>query len=97
MKKKKSTGRPPKATKELTKEEKALIKQLGKAATERRIELGYTSHETFAADHEIVRTQYNQWETGKNLQFLNLIRLIRALKMKPSEFMARYFDKFFEK
>lgn len=51
-----------------------------------RIKAGYTSSETFAYDHEIPRVQYWRMETGVNLTFTSLMRLLDIHKMSLEEF-----------
>lgn len=59
---------------------------LGKRIKELRLRKGYTSYETFAFEHEFPRALYGNWEKGRNITYLNLLKVIRALDISPSEF-----------
>lgn len=68
-----------------------LIK-LGKRLKELRIKKGYTNYEYFAYENEIGRAQYGKYETGGNIQFDTLIRIIKALDISVKDFFAEGFD-----
>jgi len=52
-----------------------------------RKELGYTSHETFAYERELDRSQYGKIENGGyNLTLKVLVRTLNALNVDFSEF-----------
>ena len=68
------------------------LKKLGKRIKEQRIKKGYTNYEYFAYEHEIGRAQYGKYETGGNIQFDTLIKIISAFDLTVSEFFAEGFD-----
>jgi len=45
--------------------EKILLEQVGQKLRQMRLEKGYSSHETFAFDHNISRVYYWKLEKGK--------------------------------
>ncbi|MBV2228495.1 helix-turn-helix domain-containing protein [Sphingobacterium sp. UDSM-2020] len=58
-----------------------------------RKSLGYTSHEAFAYDHDLDRSQYGKIETGKyNLTLRVLVRVLNAIKLSFSEFFNEEYD-----
>ena len=60
-------------------------KQLGKLIREKRKQAGY-SQEAFASQCGVHRTYMGAIERGeRNISLLNIIRIAKALKMKPSE------------
>lgn len=48
---------------------------------ELRKELGYTSYETFATDHDLDRKQYWRVENGANITIKTLIKILTIHKM----------------
>jgi transcriptional regulator with XRE-family HTH domain len=68
------------------------IVQLGKRIRDLRKAAGYSSHETFAYEHNIARAQYLAYEHGRDLQFSNLLRIVRAHRMSLAEFFAEGFE-----
>jgi transcriptional regulator with XRE-family HTH domain len=68
-----------------------LIK-LGKRIKELRIKKGYTNYEYFAFENGIGRAQYGKYETGGNIQFDTLIRIIKALDISIKDFFSEGFD-----
>ncbi|MBI1289496.1 MAG: XRE family transcriptional regulator [Flavobacteriales bacterium] len=51
-----------------------------------REEAGYTSHESFAYDHEINRMQYWRLEKGANMRLSSLYRILDIHKLTLEEF-----------
>lgn len=80
-----------KPSKKEWKENDYLIK-LGKRIKELRIKKGYTNYEYFAFENEIGRAQYGKYETGGNIQFDTLIRIIKALDISVKDFFSEGFD-----
>ncbi|MCA6364000.1 MAG: helix-turn-helix transcriptional regulator [Bacteroidetes bacterium] len=68
------------------------IVQLGKRIRDLRKAAGYSSHETFAYEHNIARAQYLAYEHGRDLQFSNLLRIVRAHRMSLADFFAEGFE-----
>ena len=63
-----------------TKESKDIdvyFKKLGNRLKQLRIKKGYTNYEYFAYEHNIGRAQYGKYETGSNIQFDTLLKLIK--------------------
>lgn len=53
------------------------LEHIGRQLAELRKEKGYTSHETFAYDHDLSRVQYWRIEKGRtNLTLKGLMRLL---------------------
>ncbi|OOQ59986.1 helix-turn-helix domain-containing protein [Mucilaginibacter pedocola] len=65
---------------------------LGQRIKSIRISQGYTSHESFANEHDISRAQYFRYEKGMNIGFDNLLKIIAAFKMTPEEFFSAGFE-----
>jgi transcriptional regulator with XRE-family HTH domain len=74
--------------KDLTDEEQELLKRLGQRIKELRIKKGYTNYEHFAYEQGISRTQYGNYETGENMKFLTLIKVLKGLDVSLSEFFS---------
>ncbi len=85
MKKKKST----KSEEEIRKE---YLQKLGNRIKELRIKKGYSNYEYFAYEHNLARAQYGKYETGGNIQFDTLVKIITALDMTVTEFFSEGFD-----
>lgn len=57
-----------------------------------RIEKGFLSLEGFCLDHDLSRTLYMNWESGKgNITYNNLMRVIEALGVSVREFFSEGF------
>ncbi len=74
--------------KNLTDEEKEILKKLGQRIKTFRLKKGYTNYEHFAYEHGISRTQYGSYETGENIKFLTLIKVLKGLDVPLSEFFS---------
>ncbi len=70
----------------MTKEEEKLLRLLGKRIRELRIGAGFSSQEAFAYEAGIPRAQYGRYETGSNITYLTLNRILKYYKMTPEEF-----------
>lgn len=68
------------------------ISELGKRIKTIRQLKGYTNAEKFAYEHEISRSQYAQYEQGKDLRFSSLVKLTDAFGMTLEEFFSEGFD-----
>jgi transcriptional regulator with XRE-family HTH domain len=63
------------------------LKQIGSRLTDLRRKKGYTSHESFAFDHDIPRMHYWRIENGKtNLTIRSLIKILSIHNMSVQEF-----------
>jgi len=58
-----------------------------------RKKLGYTSHETFAYERDLDRSQYGKIESGGyNLTLKVMVRTLNALNVSFSEFFNKDYD-----
>lgn len=57
-----------------------------------RKKLGYTNADFFAYENEITRSQYARYETGEDIRFSSLMKLIKAFGMTPKEFFGEGFE-----
>lgn len=78
--------------KELTNEEKELIARLGKRIKQLRLDKGFSNYEHFANEHAISRTQYGRYETGDNVKFLTLFKVLKGLDVSLKDFFAEGFE-----
>ena len=64
-----------------------LLKRVGKKLRDLRKKKGYTSHESFAFDHDLPRMQYWRLENGKtNITFKSLMKVLTIHKLTIEEF-----------
>ena len=68
------------------------ISQLGERIKSLRLSKGFTNAEKFAYEHNISRSQYAQYENGKDLRFSSLIKLMKAFDLSLEEFFAEGFN-----
>ncbi len=68
------------------------LKKLGKRIKDLRIKKGYTNYEYFAFEHNIGRAQYGKYETGGNIQFNTLVKILKALDISLKDFFSEGFD-----
>ncbi len=73
-------------------ENEEYLKMLGKRIKELRIKKGYTNYEYFAFDKGIGRAQYGKYETGGNIQFNTLVKILKALDISLKDFFSEGFD-----
>jgi hypothetical protein len=67
------------------------LKKLGARIKALRIAKGYTSHEIFAYEHKINRTQYGRYERGEDLRYSSLIKILHALDITVEDFFGKGF------
>lgn len=65
------------------------LKWMGQRLRELRIQKGFSNYETFAFTHEILRAQYGRYEQGKDLRVSSLLKVLRAMEVKPEEFFKK--------
>jgi transcriptional regulator with XRE-family HTH domain len=53
---------------------------------------GFTNADFFAYENGITRSQYARYETGEDIRYSSLIKLIKAFKMTPKEFFSEGFE-----
>jgi hypothetical protein len=68
------------------------IDKMAKRLRELRTAKGYTSHETFAYEHNIPRAQYGRYERGTDLRFSSLLKIVQAFDMTLEEFFSEGFE-----
>ena len=69
----------------------AALKEIGNKLAELRRKKGYTSHESFAYDHDIPRMHYWRIENGKtNLTIRTLLKILAIHKIT----LVQFFDMF---
>ncbi len=68
------------------------IEQLGARIKSLRIAKGYTNAEKFAYENEISRSQYAQYEKGKDLRFTSLLKLLECFDLTLQEFFSEGFE-----
>lgn len=82
--------KPVKKVNKITEDE--YLKQLGERLRQLRIQNGYTNYEYFAFENNIGRAQYGKYETGGNIQFDTLVRIVKLHNMTLKEFFSEGFD-----
>ena len=60
--------------------------ELGKRIRELRIARGYSSAEKFALDHKLSRVSYTKCETGANMTYISLRKLLKVFGISVQEF-----------
>lgn len=83
QRKSKESGKPLDEAQELIEKISAKIRKL-------RIAKGYKSHETFAYEHGIDRTQWGKIERGINMKMSSLHTALKALEITPAEFFKDF-------
>ena len=69
------------------------LKNIGLKLVELRKEKGYTSHESFAYDHDIPRMHYWRIENGKtNITIRSLMKILHVHNLELTEFFALIHD-----
>ncbi|MFK7932060.1 MAG: helix-turn-helix domain-containing protein [Saprospiraceae bacterium] len=63
----------------------ARIRQLRKDA-------GYPAHDKFAYTHNMIRSQYVNYERGADMYFSTLMRILEMLDITPAEFFSEGFE-----
>ena len=53
---------------------------------------GRSYYENFAFEKDIPKAQYGRYEKGEDLRFSSLIKIIKAIDMKPQKFFAEGFE-----
>lgn len=68
------------------------LKQLGERLKELRVKGGHTNYEYFAYENNLGRSQYGKYETGGNIRFDTLVKIINIHGMTLKEFFSEGFD-----
>jgi len=69
-----------------------ILQKLGQRIKAIRESKGYTSYEKFAIDHQLNRVQFWRCETGNNITFETLLKVLDAFDMTLQEFFSEGFD-----
>lgn len=91
-KKKQDSDTKRKRKKELDPHTKQHLENLGKRIKSLRKEAGYTNYEKFAFTHDIDRSQYGKYETGGDLRFSSLLKVLKGLDISLAEFFSEGFE-----
>lgn len=65
-----------------------VIEKIGKRIKALRLGAGYGNAETFAFENKIGRSQYAEWERGKDMKITSLNRIASIHKLTLQEFFA---------
>lgn len=68
------------------------LANLGERIKEYRKEKGYSNYEQFAFENRINRSQYGRYETGEDMRFTSLLRVLNALGISLEEFFSKGFE-----
>jgi len=68
------------------------LKKLGTRLKQLRIKKGYTNYEYFAYENGIGRAQYGKYETGGNIRFDTLVKIIKIHGLTLKDFFSEGFD-----
>ena len=74
----------------LLEEQQEFIRKISEKIRNLRQEAGYTSHETFAYEHGIDRTQWSKMERGVDMKASTLYKALAALDISPAEFFKDF-------
>ena len=73
----------------MTPEENQVLKEIGAKLIALRKQKGYSSHESFALDHDLPRVQYWRVEAGKaNCTIKTLARILSIHQLSVTEFFS---------
>jgi transcriptional regulator with XRE-family HTH domain len=67
------------------------LKELGARIRELRIAAGYSSAEKFAYANNLSRVSYTKCETGSNMTYISLRKLLKVHKISIQEFFNKGF------
>ncbi len=76
--------------KNITEEERLVLKKIGERLKQIRKEAGYTSYEYFAYENNISRPQYGKYEAGANIQLNTLIRILKKFNVSLEDFFKGF-------
>lgn len=65
-------------------------KKIGQRLKAFRKAKGYTNQETFAWEIGVSRSQYSEYEAGKNMYITTLISLLKKMNITPEEFFKDF-------
>ena len=88
----KKVAKKPIVKKAIDKKTDKNIQKLAARIKSIRKKLGYTNADFFAYENEITRSQYGRYESGEDIRFSSLMKLIKAFCMTPEEFFSEGFE-----
>jgi len=68
------------------------LKNLGNRIRQIRKAKGYSNYEKFAYQHDFNRSSYGRFESGEDIRFSSLLKVLDAFDMDIQEFFAEGFD-----
>lgn len=68
----------------------ALVK-LGERIKALRLKAGYTSYEHYAYEHDFSRAQWGRYESGEDLRYTSLVKVVASFGMTMEQFFAEGF------
>jgi transcriptional regulator with XRE-family HTH domain len=71
-------------------DQQEFIEKISSKIRRLRQEAGYSSHETFAFEHGIDRTQWSKMERGIDMKISTLHKALAALDITPAEFFKDF-------
>lgn len=69
------------------------LKKFGERVRALRISKGYSSYDMFAYDHDINRSQWGRYETGKDVRLSSILQIVSVFDMTLEEFFSEGFDR----
>lgn len=71
---------------------KEVLVTLGERIKSLRLKAGYTSYEHFAYEHNFSRAQFGRYESGEDLRYTSLVKVVAAFGLTLEEFFSEGFD-----
>lgn len=68
------------------------LRELGRRIRQLRIDKGYSSAEKFAFDNHLSRVSYTKCETGVNMTYMSLRKLLKVFGISIQEFFSEGFQ-----
>jgi len=69
------------------------LKNLGERIKQIRKAKGFSNYEKFAHQHDFNRSSYGRFESGEDIRFSSLLRVLDAFDMDIQDFFAEGFEK----
>jgi transcriptional regulator with XRE-family HTH domain len=68
------------------------LRKMGARIKSLRKEKGYSNSDQFAYEKNIARAQYQRYESGSDLRFTTIVKLVKAFDMNLNEFFSEGFE-----
>ncbi|ARS41933.1 transcriptional regulator [Sphingobacteriaceae bacterium GW460-11-11-14-LB5] len=68
------------------------LKKFGERVRALRIAKGYSSYDMFAYEHDINRSQWGRYETGKDVRLSSILQIVSVFDMTLEEFFSEGFE-----